>query len=67
MLEQRETATKTALEAIPFGAPVETVMEAYRRDGGLILEGVLTEAQVAQVIAPCVARRAGLAVRHAEP
>ena len=60
MLEQRETATKRALEAIPFGAPVEKVMEAYRRDGGLILEGVLTEAQVAQVNADLDAELAAL-------
>jgi ectoine hydroxylase-related dioxygenase (phytanoyl-CoA dioxygenase family) len=46
-----ETAlqTKPGLATLPFGAPTEQVMEIFHRDGGLILEGALTAAEVAQV------------------
>ncbi len=47
MLEERERPAITALERVPFGAPVDAVMEIYRRDGGLILEDVLSEGEVA--------------------
>jgi ectoine hydroxylase-related dioxygenase (phytanoyl-CoA dioxygenase family) len=41
--------TRTALETIRFGAPVETVMALLERDGAVILEGMLSDAQVAQI------------------
>lgn len=41
--------TCAALETVPFGAPVDRVVGLIERDGGVILDGMLTEAQVAQV------------------
>lgn len=41
--------TKPALTTLPFGAPTDQVMEIFHRDGGLILEGALTPAEVATV------------------
>jgi len=41
--------TRTALETIRFGAPVDEVMALLERDGAVILEDMLTPAQVAQI------------------
>ncbi len=41
--------TKPTLATLPFGAPTAQVMEIFHRDGGLILEGALTGAEVAAV------------------
>jgi ectoine hydroxylase-related dioxygenase (phytanoyl-CoA dioxygenase family) len=41
--------TKPGLAHLPFGAPTADVMEIFQRDGGLILDGALTKAEVAQV------------------
>jgi ectoine hydroxylase-related dioxygenase (phytanoyl-CoA dioxygenase family) len=38
-----------ALATLPFGAPTDQVMEIFHRDGGLILDGALTDAEVAAV------------------
>jgi ectoine hydroxylase-related dioxygenase (phytanoyl-CoA dioxygenase family) len=47
MLEEREARTTATLARVRFGAPVDEVMAIYRRDGGLVLEDVLSEAEVA--------------------
>lgn len=41
--------TKAKLASVPFGTPVAQVMEIIDRDGGVILEDVLSPAQIAQV------------------
>lgn len=41
--------TRRALETVRFGAPVAEVMALIGRDGGVILEGMLTRAQVDQI------------------
>jgi hypothetical protein len=41
--------TRSTLSTLPFGAPTAEVMDIFRRDGGLVLEGALTEAEVDQV------------------
>jgi len=54
-------AWTTPLSSLRFGAPTAEVMEIFRRDGGLVLEGALTEAEVAQVNADL---EAGLEAMH---
>jgi len=41
--------TAPTLATLPFGAPTDQVMEIFHRDGGLILDGALTNAEVAAV------------------
>lgn len=48
-MSDTDLQTKPALTTLPFGAPTDQVMEIFHRDGGLILEGALTEAEVAAV------------------
>lgn len=38
-----------SISSLPFGAPASQVMEIYERDGAVILENILSPAQVAQV------------------
>jgi len=40
---------KPVLGRIPFGAPAEELLEIVRRDGGVVIEGVLSPEQVAAV------------------
>lgn len=49
MMSDSDLQTKPALASLPFGAPTEQVMEIFHRDGGLVLEGALTAAEVAAV------------------
>lgn len=42
-------STEADFATLPFGSSVETVMEAFWRDGGVILDGALTPAEVRQV------------------
>lgn len=41
--------TLTTIEAVPFGTPAARVMEIIERDGGVIIEDVLSREQVARV------------------
>jgi len=38
-----------SLQTVPFGTPIEEVMAIMERDGGLVLEGVLSKEQVAAI------------------
>jgi ectoine hydroxylase-related dioxygenase (phytanoyl-CoA dioxygenase family) len=49
MSESIQATVSRGLATLPFGAPTEEVMELFHRDGGLILEGALTEEEVARV------------------
>lgn len=42
-------AKKDHFVAVPFGTPVDEVMEIIRRDGGIVLDGVLSRDEVQQV------------------
>jgi ectoine hydroxylase-related dioxygenase (phytanoyl-CoA dioxygenase family) len=44
-----ETMTRARLETVPYGAPVDEVVGLIARDGGVILEGMLTPDEVAQL------------------
>ena len=44
-----DSATIDGLQTVRFGAPVAEVMDLFARDGGVILEGILTPDELAQV------------------
>jgi ectoine hydroxylase-related dioxygenase (phytanoyl-CoA dioxygenase family) len=48
MLAEIQT-TSSGLQSVPFGTPAEEVMKIIDRDGGLIIEDILSPEQVAQV------------------
>lgn len=48
MLAELQT-TSSGLQSVPFGTPAEEVMRIIDRDGGLIIEDILSPEQVAQV------------------
>jgi len=49
MLDMPAQAAKVSLERIPLGADTETLMKILDRDGCVVIEGVLSAEQVAQV------------------